>query len=199
MPSPASVRASPRTRWGAGPPPRGTRGRRRGSSSGSADLGEGREATQVAEHGGPARGGDRPAAAHPRAWTPGRRPAATGTGISSGPLAFDRREQAGVVVAQALLGERRGDAGPEQRRLDRPRQVVRGAHLDAADDPVEVVQPETTITGILASSGLARIAASTAKPSSSGMTRSSSTTSIPAPSSPSRSSATRPSSASTTS
>ena len=47
----------------------------------------------------------------------------------------------GVVVPQPLVGEGRLDARLEQRRLDRAGKVVHRAHLDAADDAVEVVEP----------------------------------------------------------
>ena len=56
-------------------------------------------------------------------------------------LAFHRREQPRIVVAQPLVGQACPDARLEQRRLDRPGQVVGGTHLDTPDDPVEVVEP----------------------------------------------------------
>ena len=54
-------------------------------------------------------------------------------------LPVDRGQQLALVVAQSFLGERRLDAGLEDLRIDGLRQVVGGAHPDAADDAVELV------------------------------------------------------------
>ena len=98
-------------------------------------------------------------------------------------LALDRREQPGVVVAQPLVGERRRDAGLEQRRLDRPRAGSRRRPSRCSGRSRRGRRgPRPRSPGSARGAGLAWIAASAAKPSSSGITRSSSTTSIPAPS-----------------
>ncbi len=49
-------------------------------------------------------------------------------------------DQLALLVAQALLLEARADARVQQHRVDRLRQVVLGAHLDAVDDAVELVE-----------------------------------------------------------
>ena len=43
------------------------------------------------------------------------------------------------VVAQPLFLEARADAGAQQRRVERLRQVILGAELDAADDAFDLV------------------------------------------------------------
>src|SRR5439155_14530616 len=44
-----------------------------------------------------------------------------------------------LEIAEALCREGRVHPGPEDRRLDRLRQIVEGAQLDAADDRIELV------------------------------------------------------------
>ena len=116
------------------------------SSSGIGLLRERGEAPQVAE-------GDRdlPPMAGEQCSPSGdeierRRPAATGSGSSSARwrsiVAVSARccsRCSTLEVAQPLRGERRTEPRLEDARIDRLREVVGGAELDAADDAVELL------------------------------------------------------------
>src|SRR5262249_8701781 len=55
-------------------------------------------------------------------------------------LPLDLFQVAGLAIAEAFLLQAGSDAGSQQHRVERPRQVVIGTHLDAADDTVHLVQ-----------------------------------------------------------
>ena len=94
---------------------------------------------EVAEHGRDHPAGARRAAAPRPATTPARPPAATGTATApraaAGPSPGAARSRR---AAACRRGTRR--RGPRGSRPDRPGQVVDRPHLDAAHDPVELVE-----------------------------------------------------------
>ena len=49
-------------------------------------------------------------------------------------------DQFALLVAKALLLEARCDSRVQENRVDRLRQVILGAHLDALDDAVQLVE-----------------------------------------------------------
>ena len=101
-------------------------------------LGEGGEAAQVAEDGRD----DPPVTAQERLAV-GARDQLGDLGREEagqlGALAVDGPQVVALEVAQALGGQRGREAGLEDGGVERLGQVVGGAHLDAADDAVELV------------------------------------------------------------
>ncbi len=103
------------------------------TSSGERSFREGREAAEVGEH----HGADRSHATEPQvvvgpSRARRRRRAPEGIGRR-------RRERGALEVVEALLREPGVDPCPQQHRVERLRQVVVGADLDATYDAVDLV------------------------------------------------------------